>query len=95
MLTLDPNEELKLYEQDSIILNSSLTTPKTIREIATKGIVDSQHECNRNRRDMSTVFNDQDIEFDNIKLTNLDSFTLERNPTIANDLSNKKNIDDK
>ena len=30
LLRLDPNEKLKLDEHDSIILNSTLTSPKTI-----------------------------------------------------------------
>ena len=40
------------------------------------------------------MFNDQDIEFDNNKLTNLDSITVNRNPNLDNELANKKNIDD-
>ena len=43
--------------------------------------VNNLHEINRNRRDLSSVFNDQDNEFDNNKLTNLDSVTVNRNPT--------------
>ena len=39
----------------------------------TKSHVDSAHENNRNRRDLLSVFNDQDIEFDENKKTNLDS----------------------
>ena len=44
----------------------------TIIEITTKPYVDSLHENNRNRRDLSSVFNDQDNEFDNYKLNSLD-----------------------
>ena len=43
--------------------------------------VDNLHEINRNRRDLSSVLNDQDKEFDNNKLTNLDSITVNRNPS--------------
>ena len=39
MLRLDPVEKLK---QDSIILNSNLTTPKTIIEVPTKNYVDDK-----------------------------------------------------
>ena len=46
LLRLDPNKELNLDEQDSIIPNSSLTSPKTIIEIATKSYIDSLHEIN-------------------------------------------------
>ena len=56
--------------------------------------VNELHEINRNKRDVSSVFNDQDNEFDNIKLTNLDSVTVNRNPNLDNELANKKYIDD-
>ena len=138
--------------QDSIILNSTLTSPKTILEIPTKNYVDKKfndpsiiknthhvdfndkcfdnvrwikvkelpewnndltpkfyvdkalcdilpyvndmHEINRNRRDLLSVFNDQDNEFDNNKLFNLDSIAVNRNPNFDNELANKKYIDD-
>ena len=94
MLRLDPDEKLKLDEQDSIILNSTLTSPKTIIELPTKSYVDSLHESYRNRRDSSSVFNDRNNEFDNNKLTNLDSVTVNRNPSSDNEVSNKKYVDD-
>ena len=86
LLRLDPDEELKIEEQDSINLKSSLTSPKTIIEIPTKSYVDSLSEKIRNRRYFSTVFNDQDKEFDNNKLTKLDSITVIRDPTTDNKL---------
>ena len=149
LLRLDPDEELK---QDSIILNSTLTSPKTIIQLPNKnyvdnkfndpsiikntdhvdfndkyldnlrrirgnempvapndlipklyvdnaihdviGYVDELHEINRSRRDLSSVFNDQDNEFDNNKLTILDSVTVNGNPNLDNELANKKYIDD-
>ena len=94
LLGLDPDEKMKLDEQDFIILNSTFTKPKTILEIPTKSYVDSSHETNRNRRDLSPAFNDQDNEFDKNKLTNLDSVTVNRNPNLDNELANKKYIDD-
>ena len=36
LLRLDPDEKLNLEEQDSLILNSTLTSPKTTIEIPTK-----------------------------------------------------------
>ena len=39
------------------------------------------------------MFNDQDNEFDNYKLTNLDSITVNRDPNLDNELSNKKYVD--
>ena len=40
------------------------------------------------------MFNDQDNEFDNNKLTKLGSITVNRNPNLDNELANKKYIDD-
>ena len=40
------------------------------------------------------MFNDQDNEFDNNNLTNLDSAVVNRNPNLNNELSNKKYVDD-
>ena len=94
MSRLDPDEKLNLDEQDSLLLNSSLTSPKTIIELPTKSYVDSLHENGRNRRDLSSVFNDQDNEFDNNKLNNLDSITDNRNPKSDNELANNYYIDD-
>ena len=59
-----------------------------------KSYIDNLHEINRDRRDLSSVFNDQDNEFDNNKLTNLDSITINRDPNLDNELSNKKYVDD-
>ena len=58
-LGIDPDEQLKLNEQDSIILNSSLTLPKLKIETPNKGYVDSLSEKERERQDLSTVFTDQ------------------------------------
>ena len=93
LLRLHRDEKLKLDEQDSILLDSILIPPNTIIEIPTKSYVDSLHEINRDRRDLSSVFNDQDNEFDNNKLTNLDSITVNRDPNLDNELSNKKYVD--
>ena len=90
MLGLDPNEKLKLEEQDSIILNSALTSLKSMRKLHTKSYVDSLHGSSRIRRDLASVFNDQDNEFDFNKLTDLDSVTVNREPISDNELSSKK-----
>ena len=82
ILRLDPYEKLELDKQGSIIVNSTSTSPKTIIELLTKSCVDSLHKLSRNRRDLRTVFNDQDDEFDNDNLTNLDSITVIRNPIL-------------
>ena len=104
LLRLDPDEKLDLNNQDSIVLNSTLTSPKTILEIPTKTYIDSLHEENeRSRRDLGIDFYDesndlvkknQDNDFNDIKLLNLDSVLVNRSPTLDNELSNKKYIDD-
>ena len=43
---------------------------------------------------MSTVFIDQDNEFDDKKLTNLHSFSVKKDPFSNNELANKKYVDD-
>ena len=94
MSRIDTEEKSQLDEQYSIILNSSLLSPKTIIELPTKSYVDSLHESSRNRRDLSSMFNDQDNEFDNEKLFNLGSVSLDRNPSSGIELANKKYIHD-
>ena len=93
LLRLDPKSDIHYSKLDSIFVNSSITSPRTIIELPTKSYVDSLHEINRDRRDLSSVFNDQDNEIDNNKLTNLDSFTVNRDPNLDNELSNKKYVD--
>ena len=93
LLRLDPKGKIHHGKIDSIFVNSSITSPKSIIELPTKSYVDSLHEINRDRRDLSAVFNDQDNEFDNNKLTNLDSITVNRDPNLDNELSNKKYVD--
>ena len=90
MLRLDPYEKLNLDEQDSLVLNSTLTSLKTIIDLPTKSYVDSLHEINRNRRDLSSAFNDQDNEIDKKKLTVLDSVSINRRPNSENELGSKK-----
>ena len=43
LLRLDPNEKLDLDNQESINLNSTLKSPKTVIEIPTKAYIDSLH----------------------------------------------------
>ena len=57
MLRLDPEEKLNPDEQDSIIPNSTLTSPITKIELPTKSYIDSLHEENeRSRRDLRSDF---------------------------------------
>ena len=89
LLRLDPDEKSKLDERDSIVPISALTLPKLIIEMPTKSYVDSSHESRRNRRHLSSVFNDQGNEFDEKKITNLDSVTVDRDPSSDNELAKK------
>ena len=81
--------ELPEWKND---LNSKFYFDKALSDILSYVI--NLHEINRNKRDLSSVFNDQDNEFDNNKLTNLDSITVNRNPKLDNELANKKYSDD-
>ena len=104
LLRLDPDEILDLDNQDYIILNSTLTTPKTVIEIPTKAYIDNLHEENeRSRRDLGIDFYDesndlvkdiQENDFNDNKLINIDSITVNREPNSDNELPNKKYIDD-
>ena len=51
-------------------------------------------ESDRNRVNISTVSNNQDKNFCNIRLPNLDSITVNGNPTIDIEISIKKYVDD-
>ena len=95
MLRLDPIENLELDKQDSINHNSTLTSPSKIKiELPNKSYVDSLQEINRKRRGLSSVFNDQDKEFDNNNITILDGVTNNRNPSSVSEISNQKYVDD-
>ena len=89
MLRLDPDEKPKLCEQGLIFRNSTLASPKTIIELPTKNYVDSLHESSRKRCDLSSVFNDQNNEFDLKKLTNLDSVSVDGDPNSDEELAIK------
>ena len=103
LLRLNPNEKLDLDNQESIFLNSTSKSPKTVIEIPTKAYIESLHEENeRSRPDLGIDFydesndlvkNNQDNDFNDNKLLNLGSVTVNRNPTLDNELSNKKYID--
>ena len=100
---MDPDEKLKLNEHDSINLNFTLTSPKTLTEITTKAYIVSLHDENeRNRGDLGLSFydeetdqvkNNQDKDFNEFKLTNLDSLTVNRDPSSDNQISRKKHFD--
>ena len=80
------------WPKDEEHLMPKLYVDSAIQDI--KSAIVNLHELNRNKRDLSLVFNDQDNVFDNNKLTNLDSIRVNRNPNIDSELANKKYIDD-
>ena len=73
-------------------------------EVITKAYVDQFHQENeRSRRDIGLDFynessdlvkNNQDNDLNDKKITNLDSVTVNRNPTSDSEVTNKKYIDD-
>ena len=73
-------------------------------QVITKAYVDQFHNDNeRTRRDLGLHFydepsdlvkNNQDNDLNDNQLTNLDSSTVNRNPSLDNELANKKHIDD-
>ena len=93
LLKLDPNEKLELCDQDSIFLDSTLRSTKTIIEKHTKSYNDTLHENNRTRLDLSSVFCNQGKEYDFIKTPNLDSNTVNRNPSSNNEVSIKRYVE--
>ena len=86
---------------NSITLNKQAENDN---EVITKSYVDQFHQENeRSRRDLGIDFydessdlvkNNQDNNFNDNKLTNLDSIAVNRNPNSDNELSNKKYVDD-
>ena len=86
---------------NSITLNKQAENDN---EVITKACVDQFHQENeRSRRDLGIDFynesndsvkNNQDNDFNDNRLTSLDSITINGNPTSDNEVSNKKYIDD-
>ena len=62
---------------------------------ATKAHFDSSSENDRNRLDLAILMNDQDSDFCEIKIKNLNFYLVNRNPTSDVELSNKIYIDDR
>ena len=85
---------------NSITLNTQAVKNN---QVITKAYVDQFHNDNeRNRRDLGLYFyneevdlvkNNQDNDFNDNKLTNIDSITINRNPSSDDEVSNEKYID--
>ena len=86
---------------NTITLNKE---PENDNEVVIKSYVDQFHQENeRTRRDLGIDFyngsnhlvkNNQDNDFNNNKLTNINSVTINNNPTEDDQVSNKKYVDD-
>ena len=86
---------------NSITLNKQAENDN---EVITKFYVDQFHQENeRSRRDLGIDFydessdlvkNNQDNDFNDNKLTNINSITVNRNPNLDNEVTNKKYVDD-
>ena len=91
----------KITNINSITLNKQAENDN---EVITKSYVDQFHQENeRSRRDVGLDFynessdlvkSNQDNDLNDNKLINLDSITINRNPTLDNEVSNKKYVDD-
>ena len=85
---------------NSISLNTQAVNDN---QVITKSYVDQFHQENgRSRRDLSIDFydesndlveNNQDNDFNDNKLTNINTITINNNPTDNNHVSNKKYVD--
>ena len=90
-----------LTNRNSITLNKQT---ENYNEVITKAYVDQFHQENeRSRRDLGINFydessdlvkNNQDNDFNDNKLINIDSIRVNREPSSDNELANKKYIDD-
>ena len=83
LLKLDPIGKLNLNEQDSIILNSTLTSPKTIKEVPSKNYVEKKFD------DPSVIKNTAHIDLNDIKITNARFIQVNQWPQIDSHLPPK------
>ena len=96
----DNNFNNNLTNINSITLNTQAVNDN---QVITKAYVDQFHSNNeRNRRDLGLsiynevdlVKNNQDNDFNDNKLTNINSITINKSPTDDNHACNKKYVDD-
>ena len=87
MLRLDPDESLKLDERGYILLNSSLTSPKTILKIPTKIYVDEKID------DPSIIKNTTHADFNDKNLDNVRFVKVNSMPAVREHLTPKYYVD--
>ena len=84
LLRLDTDEKLT---QDSIVLNSTLTSPKTIIELPTKNYIDNKFN------DSSIIKNTDHVDFNDKILDNVHSIKVNSYPTLDHQLTPKFYVD--
>ena len=94
--TLARKEKKKDFNNPSLSNKLQITLnsePTDDNYVLTKAYLNSLSENDGNREYMSTVFIDQDTEFDKNKVIFLDSIYFDREPTLPKEVSVKKDID--
>ena len=87
LLRLDPDQKLKLDEQDSIVLNSSSTFPKTIIKLPTKIYVDKKFN------DPSIIKNTAHVDFNDKNVDNVRFLKVNSMPAVGEHLTAKYYVD--
>ena len=87
MLRLDPDEKLKLDEQVSIVINSTLTLPKTKTELPTKNY------SNKKFIDPSIIKNIAHVDFNDKNLNNVRFNIVNSMPAVGERLTAKYYVD--
>ena len=87
LLGLNPDEKLKLNDQNSIILNSTLTLPKTILEVPNKSYVDKKIN------DPSIIENSSHVDFNEKNFDNVRSIKVNSMPAVGEHLTGKYYVD--
>ena len=100
------NRDIDFINNNLININSITLNTQAVNDIQviTKAYVDQFHQENEgSRRDLGIDFyiesndlvkNNQNSDLNDKKLTNIDSITVNRNPTSDNEITNKKYVDD-
>ena len=83
LLRLDPDEKLNLDEQDSIVVKSTLFSPKTTIEMPTKSYVDSRWN------DPSIIRNTAHVDFNDKNLDNVRFVKVKSLPAVREHLTPK------
>ena len=82
-MRLDPDEKLQLDEQGSVLLNSSLRSPKTKIELPNKKNVDNKFD------DPSIIKNSNHVDFNDKNLHNVRFIKVKSFPAIPEHLTAK------